>query len=61
MTPGEPTADPRDPIPLRGRVALVTGVRAVNTRSTILLTQAFAARHDGRPGSRVIAPRWPAT
>ena len=27
---------------------------AVNTRSTILLTQAFAARHDGRPGGRVI-------
>jgi 3-oxoacyl-[acyl-carrier protein] reductase len=27
---------------------------AVNTRATILLTQAFAARHDGRPGGRVI-------
>jgi 3-oxoacyl-[acyl-carrier protein] reductase len=27
---------------------------AVNTRSTILLTQAFAARHDGRTGGRVI-------
>ncbi|GLY74339.1 SDR family oxidoreductase [Actinoallomurus iriomotensis] len=27
---------------------------AVNTRSTILLTQAFAARHDGRAGGRVI-------
>jgi 3-oxoacyl-[acyl-carrier protein] reductase len=27
---------------------------AVNTRSTILLTQAFAARHDGRPGGRII-------
>ena len=27
---------------------------AVNTRCTILLTQAFAARHDGRPGGRVI-------
>jgi 3-oxoacyl-[acyl-carrier protein] reductase len=27
---------------------------AVNTRSSILLTQAFAARHDGRPGGRVI-------
>ena len=27
---------------------------AVNTRSTILLTQAFAAQHDGRPGGRVI-------
>ncbi len=26
----------------------------VNTRSTILLTQAFAARHDGSPGGRVI-------
>ncbi|MDN3352403.1 SDR family oxidoreductase [Actinomadura sp. DC4] len=27
---------------------------AVNTRSVILLAQAFAARHDGRPGGRVI-------
>lgn len=27
---------------------------AVNTRSTILATQAFAAQHDGRPGGRVI-------
>ncbi len=27
---------------------------AVNTRSTILLTQAFAAGHDGRPGGRVV-------
>jgi 3-oxoacyl-[acyl-carrier protein] reductase len=27
---------------------------AVNARSVILLTQAFAARHDGRPGGRVI-------
>jgi 3-oxoacyl-[acyl-carrier protein] reductase len=27
---------------------------AVNTRATILLTQAFAGRHDGRPGGRVI-------
>ncbi len=27
---------------------------AVNTRATILLTQAFAARHDGRAGGRVI-------
>jgi 3-oxoacyl-[acyl-carrier protein] reductase len=27
---------------------------AVNTRSAILLTQAFAAQHDGRPGGRVI-------
>ena len=27
---------------------------AVNTRATILLTQAFAARHDGRPGGRVV-------
>ncbi|WP_084430261.1 SDR family oxidoreductase [Kibdelosporangium aridum] len=27
---------------------------AVNTRSTILLTQAFAAQHDGRPGGRVV-------
>lgn len=26
----------------------------VNTRSTILLTQAFAAQHDGRPGGRVV-------
>jgi 3-oxoacyl-[acyl-carrier protein] reductase len=27
---------------------------AVNTRSSILLVQAFAAQHDGRPGGRVI-------
>jgi len=27
---------------------------AVNARSAILLTQAFAAQHDGRPGGRVI-------
>jgi 3-oxoacyl-[acyl-carrier protein] reductase len=27
---------------------------AVNTRSTILLAQAFAAQHDGRPGGRVV-------
>jgi 3-oxoacyl-[acyl-carrier protein] reductase len=27
---------------------------AVNTRSPILLAQAFAARHDGRPGGRII-------
>jgi len=27
---------------------------AVNTRSTILLTQAFAGQHDGRPGGRII-------
>ncbi|AWS48874.1 SDR family oxidoreductase [Streptosporangium sp. 'caverna'] len=26
----------------------------VNTRSTILLAQAFAAQHDGRPGGRII-------
>ena len=27
---------------------------AVNTRSAILLAQAFAARHDGRPGGRIV-------
>jgi 3-oxoacyl-[acyl-carrier protein] reductase len=27
---------------------------AVNTRSTILLAQGFAAQHDGRPGGRII-------
>ncbi len=27
---------------------------SVNTRATLLLTQAFAAQHDGRPGGRVI-------
>ncbi|HEU5160778.1 MAG TPA: SDR family oxidoreductase [Streptosporangiaceae bacterium] len=27
---------------------------AINTRSTILLAQAFAAQHDGRPGGRII-------
>jgi 3-oxoacyl-[acyl-carrier protein] reductase len=34
--------------------ALLDATWAVNTRATILLTQAFAARHDGRPGGRVI-------
>jgi 3-oxoacyl-[acyl-carrier protein] reductase len=34
--------------------ALLDAHWAVNTRSTILLTQAFAARHGGRPGGRVI-------
>jgi 3-oxoacyl-[acyl-carrier protein] reductase len=34
--------------------AMLDGHWAVNTRSTILLTQAFAAQHDGRPGGRVI-------
>jgi 3-oxoacyl-[acyl-carrier protein] reductase len=34
--------------------ALLDAHWAVNTRSTILLTQAFAARHDGRPGGRII-------
>jgi len=27
---------------------------AVNARATLLMTQAFAAQHDGRPGGRVI-------
>lgn len=27
---------------------------AVNTRASLLLVQAFAARHDGRPGGRVV-------
>ncbi len=27
---------------------------AVNTRSSILLAQAFAGRHDGRPGGRIV-------
>jgi 3-oxoacyl-[acyl-carrier protein] reductase len=34
--------------------ALLDAHWAVNTRATILLTQAFAARHDGRRGGRVI-------
>ncbi|WP_433060847.1 SDR family oxidoreductase [Dactylosporangium sp. CS-033363] len=33
--------------------AMLDGHYAVNTRASILLTQAFAARHDGRPGGRV--------
>lgn len=28
---------------------------AVNTRATMLLVQAYAAQHDGRPGGRVVA------
>jgi 3-oxoacyl-[acyl-carrier protein] reductase len=27
---------------------------AVNTRATLLLAQAFAAQHDGRPGGRIL-------
>jgi 3-oxoacyl-[acyl-carrier protein] reductase len=34
--------------------AMLDGHYAVNTRSTILLAQEFAARHDGRPGGRII-------
>jgi 3-oxoacyl-[acyl-carrier protein] reductase len=34
--------------------AMLDGHYAVNTRATILLAQAFAAQHDGRPGGRVI-------
>jgi 3-oxoacyl-[acyl-carrier protein] reductase len=34
--------------------AMLDGHWAVNTRSAILLTQAFAAQHDGRPGGRVV-------
>src|ERR1700729_1298912 len=33
--------------------AMLDAYWAVNTRSTILLAQAFAARHDGRPAGRV--------
>jgi 3-oxoacyl-[acyl-carrier protein] reductase len=33
---------------------LLDGHWAVNARSSILLAQAFAAQHDGRPGGRVI-------
>jgi 3-oxoacyl-[acyl-carrier protein] reductase len=34
--------------------AVLDALWAVNTRSAILLAQAFAARHDGRPGGRII-------
>ncbi|HEX5404497.1 MAG TPA: SDR family NAD(P)-dependent oxidoreductase, partial [Pseudonocardiaceae bacterium] len=34
--------------------AMLDGHFAVNTRATILLAQAFAAQHDGRPGGRII-------
>lgn len=34
--------------------AMLDGHWAVNTRSAILLAQAFAAQHDGRPGGRII-------
>jgi 3-oxoacyl-[acyl-carrier protein] reductase len=34
--------------------AMLDAYWAVNTRSTILLAQAFAARHDGRPGGRIV-------
>jgi 3-oxoacyl-[acyl-carrier protein] reductase len=34
--------------------AMLDASWAVNTRSTILLAQALAARHDGRPGGRIV-------
>lgn len=34
--------------------AMLDGHWAVNTRSALLLAQAFAAQHDGRPGGRII-------
>ena len=34
--------------------AMLDGHWAVNTRSAILLAQAFAAQHDGRPGGRIV-------
>ena len=34
--------------------AMLDGHWAVNTRSAILLAQAFATQHDGRPGGRII-------
>jgi 3-oxoacyl-[acyl-carrier protein] reductase len=33
---------------------MLDGHWVVNTRSAILLAQAFAARHDGRPGGRIV-------
>ncbi len=34
--------------------AMLDGHWAVNARSAILLAQAFAAQHDGRPGGRIV-------
>lgn len=34
--------------------AMIDGHYAVNTRSSLLLAQAFARQHDGRPGGRVV-------
>jgi 3-oxoacyl-[acyl-carrier protein] reductase len=34
--------------------AELDATQAVNTRAVLLLVQAFAARHDGRPGGRVV-------
>ncbi|OYN89143.1 SDR family oxidoreductase [Parenemella sanctibonifatiensis] len=34
--------------------AMLDGHWQVNARSTLLLTQAFAAQHDGRPGGRAV-------
>lgn len=34
--------------------AMLDGHWRVNARSTLLLTRAFAAQHDGRPGGRVV-------
>ena len=44
-----------DPVSIRDATAEAYDQHwAVNTRATLLLTQAFAAQHDGRPGGRVI-------
>ena len=41
--------------PLGGLTAAMLDAHwAVNTRSVILLAQAFAAQHDGRPGGRIV-------
>ena len=41
--------------PLRSVTAAMLDAHwAVNTRSSILLAQAFAAQHDGRPGGRIV-------
>src|SRR5436190_1318798 len=60
MTPAEPALDQlrRDPLPLRGRVALVTGVSrraGIGYAIARRLAQAFAAQHDdSRPGGRIV-------
>jgi 3-oxoacyl-[acyl-carrier protein] reductase len=51
-SPTTPAAAPRPSKQLTA--AELDHTYAVNTRATLLLAQAFAAQHDGRPGGRIL-------